>query len=90
VQKYLGEHAYKRLILSHHKNLNDGHYLVDDRMKNGADKFKGMHIHFGTDDLQALGAWSDIRMVQRYGHLSAERVAMSAHNISSFAMEEMP
>ena len=50
VQKYLGEHAYKRLILSHHKNLNDGHYLVDDRTKNGADKFKGMHIHFGTDD----------------------------------------
>ena len=48
VQKYLGESAYKRLILSHHKNLNDGHYLIDDRTKNGADRFAGEHIHFGT------------------------------------------
>ena len=48
VQKYLGESAYKRLILSHHKNLNDGHYLIDDRTKNGADRFQGEHIHFGT------------------------------------------
>ena len=49
VQKYLGESAYKRLILSHHKNLNDGHYLIDDRTKNGADRFSGQHIHFGTE-----------------------------------------
>ena len=48
VQKYLGESAYKRLILSHHKNLNDGHYLIDDRTKNGADRFPGEHIYFGT------------------------------------------
>jgi len=48
VKKYLGKVAYKRLILSHHKNLNSGHYLIDDRTKNGADKFKGEHIHFGT------------------------------------------
>jgi 5'(3')-deoxyribonucleotidase len=50
VQKYLGQTAYKRLILSHHKNLNDGHYLIDDRTKNGSDRFKGVHIHFGTPD----------------------------------------
>ena len=49
VQKYLGESAYKRLILSHHKNLNDGQYLIDDRTKNGADRFRGQHIHFGTE-----------------------------------------
>jgi len=49
VQKYLGKSAYKRLILSHHKNLNDGHYLIDDRTKNGADRFRGEHIHFGTE-----------------------------------------
>jgi 5'(3')-deoxyribonucleotidase len=48
VKKYIGKSAYKRLILSHHKNLNDGHFLVDDRTKNGADKFAGEHIHFGT------------------------------------------
>ena len=49
VKKYLGEVAYKRLILSHHKNLNKGDYLIDDRTKNGADKFEGEHIHFGQD-----------------------------------------
>ena len=49
VQKYLGESAYKRLILTHHKNLNHGDYLVDDRTKNGAGEFKGELIQFGTD-----------------------------------------
>ena len=48
VKKHLGKKAYKRLILSHHKNLNSGDYLIDDRLKNGADKFPGEHIHFGT------------------------------------------
>jgi 5'-nucleotidase len=53
VQKHLGENegdpAYKRLILTHHKNLNKGDFLIDDRTKNGADKFEGEHIHFGTE-----------------------------------------
>ncbi len=31
VQKYLGEVAHKRLILSHNKHLNVGDYLIDDR-----------------------------------------------------------
>lgn len=50
VKKYLGKSAHKRLILSHHKNLNDGDFLVDDRTKNGADRFKGQHLHFGQAD----------------------------------------
>ena len=49
VQKHLSKSAYKRLILSHHKNLNAGDYLIDDRLRNGVDKFKGEHIHFGTE-----------------------------------------
>lgn len=52
IQKYFGKEKdsvlYKRLILSHHKDLNRGDYLIDDRTKNGADKFEGEHIHFGT------------------------------------------
>ena len=48
VQKYLGKLAYKKLILSHHKNLNAGDYLIDDRLRNGVGKFKGEHIHFAT------------------------------------------
>jgi len=50
IKQYLGESAYKRLILSHHKHLNVGEFLIDDRLKNGVDKFKGEHIHFGTAD----------------------------------------
>ena len=48
VKRHLGKPAYKRLILSHHKNLNRGHFLVDDRTKNGAGEFEGEHVHFGT------------------------------------------
>lgn len=48
VQKYMGQAAYKRLILSHRKNLNLGDYLIDDRVHNGAGEFTGEHIHFGT------------------------------------------
>jgi len=48
VKKYLGEYAKKRLILSHHKNLHYGDFLVDDRSNNGASEFKGEWIQFGT------------------------------------------
>jgi len=47
VQEYLLETAYKRLILSHNKNLNAGDYLIDDRTANGVSNFTGEHIHFG-------------------------------------------
>lgn len=55
VERYLGESAHKRLILSHHKNLNIGDYLIDDRTKNGAGQFKGDHIHFGTGRFYTWG-----------------------------------
>jgi 5'(3')-deoxyribonucleotidase len=39
---------YKRLILSHHKDLNRGEILIDDRPhKNGAEKFPRV-LHFGV------------------------------------------
>ena len=41
--------AYKRLILSHHKNLNAGDFIIDDRTARGVDRFVGTHIHFGTE-----------------------------------------
>ncbi|MBN1849256.1 MAG: hypothetical protein JW932_11800 [Deltaproteobacteria bacterium] len=49
VKKHLGDLAYKRLILTHHKDLNLGDYLIDDRAKNGADHFTGELILFGSD-----------------------------------------
>jgi len=48
VKKYLGKEAYKRLILTHHKNLNIGDFLIDDRKKRGADKFVGELLLFGS------------------------------------------
>jgi 5'-nucleotidase len=48
VEKHLGELAYKKLILSHNKGLFTGRALIDDRIRNGVENFKGEHIHFGT------------------------------------------
>jgi 5'(3')-deoxyribonucleotidase len=48
VKQWLGDLAYKRLILSHHKHLNSGDFLIDDRTKNGADRFTGELILFGS------------------------------------------
>ena len=58
VKKYLGEIAYKRLILTHHKNLNFGDLLIDDRTANGADLFKGEHIIFGS---KKYPNWKSVR-----------------------------
>ena len=49
IKKYFPKIGYKRLILSHHKNLMNGDYLIDDRTANGVINFKGEHIHFGTN-----------------------------------------
>ena len=57
VKKYLGKHAYKRLILSHNKQLNTGDFLVDDRTANGAGQFGGEHIHFLSEEFRN---WKDV------------------------------
>ena len=48
IQKHFGKVLYKRLILSHHKNLNKGDLLIDDRLRNGVEQFEGEHLHFGV------------------------------------------
>ena len=56
--------AYKRLILSHHKDLNRGDYLIDDRPHNGARSFHGELIVFGSPrfpDWDAVLAHLDAR-----------------------------
>jgi len=50
IQKYFGEWADKRLILTHRKDLCIGDILIDDRLKNGSESFKGKHIHFGQPE----------------------------------------
>lgn len=58
VKKHLPEKAHKRLILSHHKHLSAGDYLIDDREKNGAIDFKGELIRFGSEKFKN---WIDVR-----------------------------
>jgi 5'(3')-deoxyribonucleotidase len=48
LEKYYGDLAKKRLILTNRKDLAIGDILIDDRLKNGSEKFKGKFIHFGT------------------------------------------
>ena len=57
VKAHLGDGAYKRLILSHHKNLAKGDYLIDDRTKNGASDFEGELILFGSEQFPD---WSSV------------------------------
>lgn len=47
VNRYLGEKAKKHIVLSHHKNLQQGSYLIDDSSRNGAKEFCGKWFQFG-------------------------------------------
>lgn len=40
---------YKKIILTHRKDLVVGDYLIDDRSRNGASEFSGEWIHFGSE-----------------------------------------
>jgi len=40
--------AFKRLILSHHKDLNRGDFLIDDNAIHGAAEFQGEWIQYGS------------------------------------------
>jgi len=57
VQEYLGEDADRRLILSNHKDLNRGDYLIDDKLVNGAGGFQGELIQFGTG---CFPSWKEV------------------------------
>ena len=53
---------YKRIILTHHKNLCQGDYLIDDRPhKCDVDKFTGEVLHFGEE-----GKYKDWESVVEY------------------------
>ena len=63
VQKHFGKDKdsvfYKRLIISHHKNLNKGAYLIDDRLNNGAGEFDGKLMQFGSKEFPDWNAVID-------------------------------
>jgi len=57
VKKYIGEKSEKRLIITYHKNLNKGDYLIDDLKRNGADGFEGELILFGS---KRFPGWKEV------------------------------
>ena len=51
VEKHLGMDMAHRLIISPHKNLNKGDYLIDDNIEGkGQERVEGTLIHFGSND----------------------------------------
>ena len=55
----------RRLILSHHKNLLLGDYLIDDQLWHGAELFTGKHIHFGSYEFPDWNAVLDFLNIKR-------------------------
>lgn len=49
VAKFFDDVFHKKLILSHHKDLLKGDFLIDDRPKHGANTFEGEWIQYGSD-----------------------------------------
>ena len=53
VKKHFGDDEnnpfYKRMIITHRKDLCEGDILIDDRGKNGTSEFKGEWIQFGSE-----------------------------------------
>jgi len=49
---------YKRMIITHRKDLCEGDILIDDRGKNGTSEFKGEWIQFGS---RRFPDWSSVK-----------------------------
>ncbi|MBR2103023.1 MAG: hypothetical protein IJ928_09755 [Prevotella sp.] len=49
VNRYLEDVFYKRMVITHRKDLCLGDYLIDDRGKNGTSEFVGEWIEFGSE-----------------------------------------
>ena len=57
VTKYLDDVFHKKMIITHHKDLCQGDYLIDDRGKNGTSEFAGEWIEFGS---QRFPDWTSV------------------------------
>lgn len=49
IEKYFKDIFYKRMFITHRKDLVMGDYLIDDRGKNGTSEFMGEWIQFGSE-----------------------------------------
>ncbi len=59
VKHNLGEEFKKRLILSHHKDLCKGDFIIDDRPYHGVASFDGVWIQFGSEKFPD---WDSVRV----------------------------
>ncbi len=50
ITRYFHGSFYKKIILTHRKDLIMGDYLIDDRPNNGASEFSGECIKFGSEE----------------------------------------
>ncbi len=57
VEAHLGFEAVNRLIISAHKGLNKGHFLIDDNVDGkGQELFEGMIIKYGSSSFPDWGS----------------------------------
>ena len=49
VTEHLDDVFHKRMVITHHKDLCQGDYLIDDRGKHGTGEFAGEWIAFGSE-----------------------------------------
>lgn len=55
IKQYFGPELKKKLIITHHKDLLIGDYLIDDSPKNGAANFHGEWLHFLEEERDQNG-----------------------------------
>ena len=59
IDKYLPK-LKKRITMTHNKDLlcqSPSDIIIDDRLKNGVERWKGVHLHFGTDECKT---WKNV------------------------------
>jgi len=50
IEKHFGNVFHKKMFITHRKDLLLGDFLIDDRLINGAQNFKGTLLHFGKNN----------------------------------------
>lgn len=65
VKKHFGEVFYKRMVITHRKDLCEGDYLIDDRGKNGTSDFKGEWIKFGSPYFPNWNAVTEYLLIRK-------------------------
>jgi len=64
IEEYFGDLFYKKMAVTHLKNMLIGDYLIDDRTANGAGGFNGKLLRFGwsyeTETFNEYPNWNSI------------------------------